>query len=489
LRKSSVILALLTCIHAVIAVGQVAAPSVPPRVFNALRDTLATEYVNPIPKDSLTRFGTAQDLLASLLDRHTLLFSPAERREFEVETGQSFGGIGARLGVRRDTTVIVNVEPGSPAARARLRPFDRVVSIGGKPVAGLTPDSIIGLIRGPVGTKVRLGLRRGLARSTVEATMVRGQVQVPSVPAGALLPSGVGVVKVAQFGPETTREAVEALDWMVGNGARAAILDLRDNPGGMLEEALGMAQLFLPAGSRLVEVRGRPGSGTQTARTGVAPRYPKLPLAVLINEGSASASEVLAAALQDAGRATVAGRQSFGKGSVQHVADLPGGWAVKLTIAKWYTPNGRGIDRGPQPSGVAIDPFAPHEGGVQPDLILGPDSASALVARAASAAGPAWDSLNLAILDWVEAASDTMTGLTQEFELDRATARGIIDRTVPAGTVPPSADSALVDWVQDAIGRGVVGGRFGVMEEGAWVLLHDPEVRRVAERLKGDSLP
>lgn len=466
------------------ALSQAAPPPVPPAVLAALRDTLASEYVNPIPRDSLARFKTAQAMLAALLDRHTVLLSPAERREFDVEAGVSFGGIGASLGVRRDTILIVNVQPGSPAARARVRPFDRIVAVGGKPVVGLAPDSVVALIRGPEGTPVGLGIRRGLAGEAIQAVIVRAPVQIPSVPAGAMLPSGIGVVRVAQFGPETTREAVEALDWMVQGGAKGVVLDLRDNPGGVLEEALALAQLFVPAGTSLVDVRGRPGTGVnEIPRSRAPPRYPTLPLALLINERSASAAEVFAGAMQEARRALVAGRQSYGKGSVQHIADLPDGWAVKLTIARWYTPSGRRIDRGPQPTGTLVDPSAPHEGGVMPDLVLPADSTAAQVAIAALAAGPHWDSLNLGMLDWVQAAADTMSGLTPDFESDPAATRALLERSGVAPNLPSGTEGAVQSFIQDALSRGVVGARFGVMEEGAWGLMHDPEVLRVAAEL------
>lgn len=485
MRIRLVLLGMLVCLSGAARAQQPERePQVPPAVLAALRDTLATEYVNPISRDSLARFKSAGAMLFALLDRHTILFSPAERREFEVEAGGSFGGIGASLGVRRDTTLIVSVQPGSPAARAKLRPFDRIVAIGGQPVVGLPPDSVVSMIRGPEGTPVGLGLRRGIAGDPIQAVLIRAPVQVPSVPAGAMLPTGIGVVRVAQFGPETTREAVEALDWMVQGGAKGVVLDLRENPGGVLEEALSLAQLFVKPGTALVDVRGRPGTGiNEIPRSREPPRYPTLPIAILINERSASAAEVFAGAMQEAHRALVAGRQSYGKGSVQHIADLPEGWAVKLTIARWYTPSGRRIDRGPQPTGAAIDPAAPHEGGVMPDLHIAADSQAAQVTMAALAAGSHWDSLSLAMLDWVQAAADTMSGLTPDFESDPMVARRLLDQTGVTAAMPAGTEGAVQSFVQDALSRGAVAGRFGAMEEGAWGLIHDTEVLQVAAAL------
>jgi C-terminal peptidase prc len=347
----------------------------------------------------------------------------------------------------------------------------------------LSPDSVVALIRGPEGTPVGLGLRRGLKGESVQAVIVRAPVQIPSVPAGAMLPNGIGIVRVAQFGPETTGEAVEALDWMVQGGAKGVVLDLRDNPGGVLEEALGLAQLFVAPGTPLVDVRGRASvSINGVAKSQAPPRY-SLPVAILINERSASAAEVFAGAMQEARRALVAGRQSYGKGSVQHIANLPDGWAVKLTIAKWFTPGGRAIDRGPQPAGAMVDPTAPHDGGVQPDLVIPADTTPEQVRVAAVAAGDAWDSLNLAIVDWIQAAADTMSGLQPDFETDPLVARGMLERTGVKTRLPAGTEPAVQDYVRDALSRGAVGGRFGVMEEGAWGLMHDPEVLRLAGEL------
>lgn len=484
MRIRTMTVALLGLFPAMVTAQTENQQKVPPTVLSALRDSLATEYVNPISKDSLARFKSAGAMLYALLDRHTILFSPKDRKEFEVEAGGSFGGIGASLGVRRDTTLIVSVQPGSPAARAKLRPFDRIVAVSGKPVVGLPPDSVVSLIRGKEGTPVGLGLRRGIAGEAVQAVLVRAPVQVPSVPAGAMLPTGIGVVRVAQFGPQTTSEAVDALDWMVKGGAKGVVLDLRENPGGVLDEALGLAQLFVKAGTALVDVRGRPGTGVnEIPKSREAPRYPDLPVAILINERSASAAEVFAGAMQEAKRATVAGRQSYGKGSVQHIADLPEGWAVKMTIARWYTPSGRRIDRGPQPSGATIDPGAPHEGGVLPDLYITADSQPAQVAEAALASGDRWDTLSLAMLDWVQAAADTMSGLTPDYESDPSIAMKLLEKSGVKSAMPSGTEAAVQSFVQDALSRGAVAGRFGVMEEGAWALIHDTEVLQVADAL------
>lgn len=449
--------------------------TVPPAVFAALRETIASHYVTPVDKDSLARFATAEPMLASLRDRHTILFSPQGLRDFKVMAGESFGGIGARLGVLRDTVYLSSVIAGGPAAKAGLTAFDRILAVDGQSVVGLSVDEAVTHIRGPVGSTVRLTLRHG---GTVQVSSVsRDSVSVPSVGGVAMLDGGVGVLRLRQFGPGATDELVAAVDHLVGAGAKGLVIDLRGNPGGLLEEGLGIAQLFLPVGTGLVEVRARPGSAVQRARVTAEPRYPKLPLALLIDGYSASAAEVLTGALQDAHRASVLGTQSYGKGSVQQITPLPEGWAVKLTVAKWFTPAGRGIDRGPQPTGETVDPSAPHQGGITPDVALSADSTLAPPAAAlATVAGTTWQALADRIADWTE----------------RATAAGTYAATPEDGgsvlagvSVPDSLTSAMATWLAGRLTESVMNARYGESAQEGWRLTRDGEVEAARAWMAG----
>lgn len=440
--------------------------AVPPAVFAALRETIASHYVAPLDPDSLARFPTAGAMLTSLRDRHTILFSPQGLKDFEVMAGERFGGIGARLGVLRDTVYLSSVMAGGPASRAGLTAFDRIVAVDGQSVVGLSVDEAVSHIRGPVGSTVRLTLRRGgkLAQSSVP----RDSVSVPSVGGVAVLDGSVGVLRLRQFGPGATGELVAAVDRLLFAGAKGLVIDLRSNPGGLLEEGLGIAQLFLPVGTGLVEVRGRPGAPVQRARVMAAPRYPKLPLALLIDGSSASAAEVLTGALQDAHRATVLGTQSYGKGSVQQIAPLPEGWAVKLTVANWFTPSGRGIDRGPQPAGESVDPAAPHHGGITPDVALAADSTLAPPSAAlATVAGTTWQALAERIADWTEraAASGTSAATPED------------GGSVLAGvSVPDSLTAPMATWLAGRLTESVMNARYGESAQEGWRLTRDGEV-------------
>jgi carboxyl-terminal processing protease len=442
--------------------------NVPPAVLAALRDTIAARYVAPVSRDSLKHFATATALLASLRDRHTILFSPHELQEFKVEAGQRFGGIGARLGQRRDTAFVTSVLPGSPAQRAGLTAFDRIVMLDGQPVVGLPVDQVVDKIRGPVGTKLAMSVVRRGGKAPERRTLERAEVQVPSVTAAMVMDGGVGVVRLAQFGEGATSELAHAVDGLLQTGATSLILDLRGNPGGLLEEALGIAQLFLPERSGLIEVRGRPGYPAQRAAAGAQPRYPKIPVAIVVDQRSASASEILAGALQDAGRARIFGSQSYGKGSVQEMVPLPEGWAVKLTIARWFTPKGRPIDRGPQPTDSTIDLDAPHAGGIQPDVALTPDSANQPPRAAVTALGlDSWRKLGDRMTDWTERHADESAPVPDPHD---------VEAMVADLSVPPDAHDGLVTWLSRELTASSLRARYGDAAEDGWRLSRDSEL-------------
>jgi C-terminal peptidase prc len=448
---------------------------VPPAVLTALRETLASRYVTPLDRDSLARYPTADALLASLGDRHTILFSPEGLKEFQVMAGGRFGGIGARLGTLRDTVYLTSVMAGSPAAKAGLSAFDRIVSVDGQSVVGLPVDEAVTHIRGPVGTIVHLAIRRGSKLS--DWSVSRDSVAVPSIGGGAILDGGIAVLRLRQFGPGATAELVSGVDQLLKAGAKGLVLDLRGNPGGLLEEAVSIAQLFLPAGAGLVEVRGRPGAPVQRARAMAPPRYPHIPLAVLLDASSASAAEVLAGALQDGHRATVLGTQSYGKGSVQEIAPLPEGWAIKLTIARWYTPAGRGIDRGRQPADERIDPAAPHQGGIAPDVTLAADSTLVPPAAALTVIPNAtWRALADRIADWTEHAA--ASGASAATETDGgAVLSGV--------ALPDTLRPRMASWVTGRLTESVMSARYGEAAQEAWRLTRDREVEAARAWMAG----
>jgi carboxyl-terminal processing protease len=298
--------------------------------------------------DKLTK--TALESMLRSLDPHSEYLAADEFRNFRVETSQQFGGIGVQIEMRdRRLTVVVPIG-GSPGERAGLLRGDQIIAVDGRNIEGFALDECLGILRGPPGTPVALTVFRPRTGETLEKQVERDVIRVESVRDARMVAPGVGYVRVVQFGERTGAEFLDALVALEREGLTSLIIDLRDNPGGLLDAARAVADPFFEKDDLILYTQGR-GKDTREdirarGRTG-ARRYP---LAVLINPGSASASEIVAGALRDTGRAVIVGEKSFGKGSVQTILQLPGGEeAIRLTTALYYLPsgmviNGRGIE-------------------------------------------------------------------------------------------------------------------------------------------------
>lgn len=473
---------LLLALLAAQASAQQSDSTAPPAVVAALRHVLAQGYVTGVSADSLARFTSADTMLLALHDRHTMLLSPKGLAAFQVMAGQHFGGIGAKLGSRRDTTYLTGVIPGSPADRVGLQAFDRVVAVNDTSVVGKDVDAVVERIRGPVGSSLTLTVIRPGA-APFKGPLTRAAVGIPSVPGMAMLDGGIGVVRLSQFGEGAAREFAGAVDGLIQTGGlKGLIVDVRSNPGGLLEEALTIAAFFLPEGAPLVEIRPRPPQAVAKQLTEAPARYPAtLPVAVVVDEQSASAAEVLAGALQDARRATVYGRLSYGKGSVQQVVPLVEGWAVKMTIAKWYTPTGRGLDRGYEPSDTLMDITTPHAGGVVPDVTTAPDTA-ALPPRAAMTAisDSSWFVIAERLTDWTETVAREMAtpgAPTSVAKAPTAILEGI--------RVPEEVRKPLEKWIGQRITSQAMGARYGQVAQEGYELTHDRELAQVRTHMAG----
>ena len=283
------------------------------------------------------------------LDPHSNYYNAAEFQELLGEHQSEYTGTGSSIaGFERNGTVetfVVSTFPGSPAARSGLRFGDRLIAVDGAYVSGLSPDAVRDLVRGRRGTVVRLTIERADGGTIETVEMKRDVVHEPAVPRGFLLKGGIGYIDLTNgFSTATITELESALEDLNRRGMNSLILDIRGNGGGLLNQAVKVAEKFLPAGSTIVSQRGRYPEDTQTWRAG-KPRYESKPLVLLVDGTTASASEVLAGALQDNDRALVIGRKTFGKGLVQSVLNLPDGAGLTLTAARYFTPSGRSIQR------------------------------------------------------------------------------------------------------------------------------------------------
>jgi carboxyl-terminal processing protease len=285
---------------------------------------------------------TALEELVRSLDPHSEFMVPREYGEFKEDTRQEFGGIGVQIEMRDKRLTVVAPIAGTPGDRAGLLRGDQFVRVGETSMEGLSLDECLDLLRGKPGTEVKLTVARPRTGETLEKTVVREIIRVESVRDARLINPDVGYVRLLQFAERTGAEFRNALESLEQQGMKALVLDLRDNPGGLLDVAVEVAEPFFNPGEVVVYTQGRrPESRDEEHARGVAGGRRTYPVAVLINSGSASASEIVAGALRDTGRGVLVGEKSFGKGSVQTIYSIrPGGPALRLTTALYYTPSG-----------------------------------------------------------------------------------------------------------------------------------------------------
>ena len=303
------------------------------------------EYVDKINVDSLLE-KNIPELLAHL-DPHSAYIPANELIAANEELDNSFSGVGISFQLLNDTVTVVEVIAGGPAERAGLQPGDRILSSNGKDLTGseLTNDMVFKNLRGPKGTKVNLKVRRQTAKEPLSFDIVRDDIPVNSVDAVYMASPEVGYLRVSKFGNGTYDEFFNALTELQSEGARKFVIDLRGNSGGFMDQAIYMANEFLPKGSMIVYSKGRLPLNETVAVADGSGSFQNAEVTVLIDEYSASASEIFAGAIQDNDRGLVIGRRSFGKGLVQNQTILPDSSAIRLTVARYYTPSGRCIQK------------------------------------------------------------------------------------------------------------------------------------------------
>ncbi len=283
-------------------------------------------------------FGVLRNMMNSL-DSFSSFLPPAVYREMQVETSGRYGGLGVTITTRDKKIFIVSPFEDSPADKAGLKAGDEIVAVEGEPVAGKSLSGAVKQMRGAPGTPVRVSILREGWAGPREFVLVRAIVRIKSVKA-KVLDDNIGYLRLTAFHERTTDELDKAMGRLIDAGVRGLVLDLRNNPGGLLHQSVRVAERFLPNRSMVVFTRGRHRSQTMYFRTHVNGLWVKKPLVVLVNRGSASASEIVAGALQDLDRALIIGDQTYGKGSVQTIIPLTEGAGVRITTAKYYTPLG-----------------------------------------------------------------------------------------------------------------------------------------------------
>ncbi len=304
-----------------------------------LYDKLAANYDGEIDTEKLLD-GLKKGMVAAVGDTYTEYLSAEETKSFNSELNGTFEGIGAELGKEGNFVIIVAPIKGAPAEKAGIQSQDIITEIDGESAADITVSEAVKRIRGEKGTEVKLKLIR--EGQQVEVAITRDTIDIPSVE--WTVENTTGIMTISRFGDDTVGLAQKAAKEFASKGVTKVILDMRGNPGGLLDAAVGVSNIWLPKGSTILEEK----RGGEVVKTFTAPSDPILKgikTVALINEGSASASEIVAGALHDNNAATLLGDKSYGKGSVQQLLELKNGGSLKVTIARWYTPAGKNIDK------------------------------------------------------------------------------------------------------------------------------------------------
>ena len=329
----------------------------PTKTFNNLEERIdylesminfiQAKYVNEVTEEQLME-GVYEGLFETL-DPYSVYFKPDEYEEFNLETSGTFGGIGISVGMRNEQITVIAPLEGTPGDKAGLKPGDIIVYIDDEDVSKYQLEKAVNMLRGEPGTKLKLGIKRNGMDTILYFDIIRDEIKINPVNY-KIMDGNIGYIKIIQFNDNTSDNIDKALDDFKTKNVKGIILDLRNNPGGLLEESVNVADPFIPKGPVVhVELKDK----ERKTYTSVHEKI-DIPLVVLVNEGSASASEIVAGAIQDTQSGTIVGTTTYGKGTVQTVTPITNGGAIKLTIARYLTPNERSIN------GI----------GIQPDIVL-----------------------------------------------------------------------------------------------------------------------
>jgi carboxyl-terminal processing protease len=473
------------------------------RLLAAVMERVRDSYVDSLAVDELWRMA-AIGLVDELGDPNSTYLPPDRLKRLTEATSGLYSGVGIQADRREGYVVVLAVRPNSPAEHAGVQAGDRLIEVEGQSMRGWTMEEARNAMRGPPRTRLRLVVERGTAR--IPFDLERGEIHVPSISRAFVLDGGVGYVLLSTFSDSARQELTRTVDSLGAAGARSLILDLRSNPGGLLNQGVAIADLFLDKGQEIVEVRQRGQKRQMVFVDSAEQRWPRLPVAVVVNGGTASAAEIVAGALQDHDRALVLGRTSYGKGSAQNVFELEGGSGLKLTTARWFTPSGRSISRP-----VRADDGAPRVvndrperpvfktdggrkvfggGGISPDLQAG-DSVPPLGERAfVVALGAGAPRFREAMKDF--AATEVRRGALRDtlFTVTPAMRDALWALAVRRGVEVPRVmyddAAALVDR---QLGNELARQAFGLPYAGRRITRNDKVVQRAAELLRKVTEP
>lgn len=491
------------------------------RVFDEVMTLLSERFVDRPQSGDLYRMAT-EGMIEELGDPHTTFLTPEEFNEFYTTMSGEYAGIGAQI-VERDgwVTVLASL-PGTPAERAGLRAGDRMIEIAGRSTKGWNSDQAVKVLRGARGTPVNVKIVRIGVEQAIPFSITREEIHLSSVPYAFMMGDGVGYVNLSIFSGASAKEVRENVERLRGQGMKKLIFDLRENPGGLLDQGVGVSELFLKPGQAVVETRGRTPADNTVARARGGEIAPEMPIVVLVDEYSASAAEIVAGALQDHDRAVVLGARSYGKGSVQDLFPLSGGNFLKVTTSKWFTPVGRSIQKdlpkagdaratmaaatgavdeeGTPIPGAQSDTTRPYRtatgrvvyggGGIVPDMMVRPDTATVAEQDFFRAAAKGGAVFNDVLFRYAIEYGRQHPQLRPDFAVTPEMRREFYDRLRAANlAITPEQYEGARTFIERRIGQEVVQHKFGANAAAQRVTVADRAVADAFALLKRAESP
>jgi carboxyl-terminal processing protease len=421
-------------------------------LFDQVMSLVRNQYVDSMPAGAAYE-KAARGLVKELNDPYSELLSPKESESFERSTGGRYGGTGMLLGEQgRGVIVVDRVFPNTPAEEAGVREGDHVVAVDSQSTASLEFAKVSDLLRGEPGSQVSVTYTRPGVAEPIKLRFTRRVVHIPAVAYSAVLGDHIGYIPLQTFNENAADEVADAMGHLVDQGAKGIVLDMRGNGGGIVDQALKTSSLFLRDGQEIASVHSR-NQATEVLRSSGRHLALTVPLVVLVDEGSASATEIVAGALQDHDRALVVGTTSFGKGLVQSVYQLSGGYHLKITTGKWYTPSGRSIHRDREllangalvevhPDSLGADtakrPAFKSDGGrivyggggIHPDIVVGDDTISTAEREFVRAAAPQGGAINTVLQNY---ALELKGSVARDFSVPSTWSAELMTRIASAG--------------------------------------------------------
>ena len=472
-------------------------------LFDEVMQHVRRDYVDTLADSTLYRLAIA-GVLGELRDPHTVFLDPRRLSRLDDSTSGHYAGVGIQMDVRDSGVTVIGTLPGSPAEEVGLVVGDRIVAIEGKPTFGLTTEEALKSLRGAAGTVVHVSVVRPGMSERMPFTLTRRNIEVNPVQHASIVADGIGYVNLTVFSTAAANDLTAAIDSLRTAGAHSLVLDLRGDPGGLLGQGIDVADLFLDASQPIVSTKGRDAAETHAFADRAPQHWPDMPLVVLTDSSSASASEIVAGALQDHDRAVIVGTATYGKGSAQRVFRLESG-AVKITTALWYTPSGRSINRPRVPVKDDDDPItrtdsAPPRpkfktdagrtvlggGGIVPDVEVASRVSSKADRAFLVALGAGVPRFRDAVVDYAMSVKVAHSVRDPTFSVTPAMRDDLFHRLQARGViVSRAAYDAAAGLVDRALSSQLARYVFGPQEEFARNLREDPTMQRAVALLHG----